>query len=160
MAFFKLLRQSPLSARIGIAIILLNIVAAILAPVIAPYSETEIVGDVWQPISSSNLLGTDHLGVRRSKHHSHRVCYDNAVVPDRRDLRIFSSHPRGLDRFDAQPSYRYFDGLSDPYICPHGTVDNRDLHNRFNFCYSATRLNTGVSPVAGCGHGRGGYGVC
>ncbi len=62
MAFFKLLRQSPLSARIGIAIILLNIVAAILAPVVAPYGETEIVGDVWQPISSSNLLGTDHLG--------------------------------------------------------------------------------------------------
>jgi peptide/nickel transport system permease protein len=62
MAFFKLLRQSPLSARIGIAIILLNIVAAILAPVVTPYGETEIVGDVWQPISSSNLLGTDHLG--------------------------------------------------------------------------------------------------
>jgi peptide/nickel transport system permease protein len=62
MAFLKLLRQSPLSARIGIAIILLNIVAAVLAPVITPYSETEIVGDVWQPISSSNLLGTDHLG--------------------------------------------------------------------------------------------------
>ena len=62
MAFLKLLRQSPFSARIGIAIILLNIVAAILAPVIAPYSETEIVGDVWQPIGSSNLLGTDHLG--------------------------------------------------------------------------------------------------
>ena len=62
MVFFKLLRQSPLSARIGIAIILLNIVAAILAPVVAPYGETEIVGDVWQPISSSNLLGTDHLG--------------------------------------------------------------------------------------------------
>jgi len=62
MAFFKLLRQSPLSARIGIAIILLNIVAAIMAPVVAPYGETEIVGDVWQPISSSNILGTDHLG--------------------------------------------------------------------------------------------------
>jgi peptide/nickel transport system permease protein len=62
MVFFKLLRQSPYSARIGIAIILLNIVAAILAPVVAPYGETEIVGDVWQPISSSNLLGTDHLG--------------------------------------------------------------------------------------------------
>jgi len=62
MAFLKLLRQSPLSARIGIAIILLNIAAAILAPVVAPYGETEIVGDVWQPISSSNILGTDHLG--------------------------------------------------------------------------------------------------
>jgi len=62
MTFLKLLRQSPLSARIGMAIILLNIAAAILAPVVAPYGETEIIGDVWEPISSSNLLGTDHLG--------------------------------------------------------------------------------------------------
>ena len=62
MAFFKLLRQSPLSARIGLAIILINIVAAILAPVIAPYSETEIVGDIWLPSSRDHLVGTDHLG--------------------------------------------------------------------------------------------------
>jgi peptide/nickel transport system permease protein len=62
MAFFKLLRQSPLSARIGIAIILINIVVAIFAPVIAPYSETEVVGDVWAPKSLKNLLGTDQLG--------------------------------------------------------------------------------------------------
>ena len=42
--------------------ILINIVAAILAPVLAPYGETEIVGDVWLPMSSDHLLGTDHLG--------------------------------------------------------------------------------------------------
>jgi peptide/nickel transport system permease protein len=62
MAAFKLLRQSPMSARIGLAMILINIFAAIFCPVIAPYSETEIVGDVWAPMSKSNLLGTDHLG--------------------------------------------------------------------------------------------------
>jgi len=62
MAFFKLLRQSPLSARIGLAVILINIAAAVFVPVIAPYGETEIVGDVWDPVSRSNLLGTDHLG--------------------------------------------------------------------------------------------------
>ncbi|MFC1516640.1 ABC transporter permease [Thermodesulfobacteriota bacterium] len=62
MAFFKLLRQSPLSARIGIAIVLINIAAAIFAPVIAPYSETEVVGDVWVPASQDHLLGTDHIG--------------------------------------------------------------------------------------------------
>ena len=62
MAFFKLLRQSPLSARIGLAIIFINIAAAIFAPIITPYTETEIVGDVWIPISSDHLLGTDHLG--------------------------------------------------------------------------------------------------
>lgn len=62
MAFFKLLRKSPIIARIGLAMILLNIVAAILAPVIAPYGETEVVGDVWMPMSNEHLLGTDHIG--------------------------------------------------------------------------------------------------
>ena len=62
MAFFKLIRQTPLSARIGLIIILINILAAIFAPVIAPYSETEIVADVWATHSMDNLLGTDNLG--------------------------------------------------------------------------------------------------
>jgi peptide/nickel transport system permease protein len=62
MAFFKLLRQSPLSARIGLAMILLNVFAAIFSPVISPYGETEIVGDVWMDSSSDHYLGTDHIG--------------------------------------------------------------------------------------------------
>ena len=62
MAFLKLLRQSPLSARIGLAMILVNVAAAVFAPVITPYSETEIVGDVWLSSSKENLLGTDQLG--------------------------------------------------------------------------------------------------
>jgi peptide/nickel transport system permease protein len=62
MVFFKLLRQSPWSARLGLAMVLLNVFAALFAPYIAPYSETEIVGDVWLPMSTDHLLGTDHLG--------------------------------------------------------------------------------------------------
>ena len=62
MVFFKLLRQSPWSARIGLAMVLLNVFAALFTPLIAPYSETEIVGDVWLPMSKDHLLGTDHLG--------------------------------------------------------------------------------------------------
>jgi len=62
MAFFKLLRSSPLSARVGLAMILISIAAAILAPVISPYGETEIVGDVWLSASKDHYLGTDHLG--------------------------------------------------------------------------------------------------
>ena len=62
MVFFKLLRQSPWSARIGLAMVLLNVFAAVFTPYIAPYSETEIVGDVWLPMSKDHLLGTDHLG--------------------------------------------------------------------------------------------------
>jgi peptide/nickel transport system permease protein len=62
MAFFKLLRQSPLSARIGLAMILINLFAAIFTPYIAPFTETEVVGDVWLPMSKDHLLGTDHIG--------------------------------------------------------------------------------------------------
>jgi peptide/nickel transport system permease protein len=63
MAFFKLLRQSPLSARIGFAMILLNVIAAALTfTPFLPYGETQVVGDVWLPSSSDHLLGTDHLG--------------------------------------------------------------------------------------------------
>jgi len=62
VAFFKLIKSSPLSARIGFAIIVLNILACLLAPAIAPYSETEIVGDVWETPNRNHLLGTDQLG--------------------------------------------------------------------------------------------------
>ncbi len=62
MAFFKLLRQSPMSARIGLAMVLLNVFAAFFAPYLTPYSETEIVGDVWLTMSADHWLGTDHLG--------------------------------------------------------------------------------------------------
>ena len=44
------------------AMVLINIVAAIFAPLICPYGETEIVGDVWLSPSTDNFLGTDHLG--------------------------------------------------------------------------------------------------
>ncbi len=57
-----LLKQAPLSARIGLLIILFNLLAIALAPQIAPYGETEFVGDVWAPMSSENILGTDQLG--------------------------------------------------------------------------------------------------
>ncbi|MBW2634472.1 MAG: ABC transporter permease [Deltaproteobacteria bacterium] len=62
MNIFKLLRQSPLSARIGMAMVLINVLAAIFAPLICPYSETEVVSDVWLSPNTDNYLGTDHLG--------------------------------------------------------------------------------------------------
>jgi peptide/nickel transport system permease protein len=62
MAFLKLLRKPPLSARVGIGMVLINILAAIFAPVICPYGETEVAGDVWMTPSRDHLLGTDHLG--------------------------------------------------------------------------------------------------
>jgi len=57
-----LLKKSPLSARIGLCIVVLNFLLAILAPVIAPYGETSVVGNVWESFSKEFFLGTDHLG--------------------------------------------------------------------------------------------------
>ena len=57
-----LLKQSPFSARIGLLIIIVNVCAILLAPYIAPYGETEFVGEVWDSMSYEHLLGTDQLG--------------------------------------------------------------------------------------------------
>ena len=62
MSSFKLLRKTPWSARIGIGMVLLNVLVAILAPIISPYGETAVVGDVWMAPNKDHLLGTDHLG--------------------------------------------------------------------------------------------------
>jgi len=59
---FELLKRSPLSARIGLGIVLINCLIAIFAPFLAPYDETSVVGDVWESFSSQFYLGTDHLG--------------------------------------------------------------------------------------------------
>jgi peptide/nickel transport system permease protein len=56
------LRRAPLSAWFGLIVILLYILTAIFAPLIAPYSETELVGGAYDPWSEQFLLGTDQLG--------------------------------------------------------------------------------------------------
>jgi peptide/nickel transport system permease protein len=55
-------RDMPLTASFGIAIILLYIIVAILAPIIAPFGEGEVVGDQYLPWAAPYYLGTDKLG--------------------------------------------------------------------------------------------------
>lgn len=52
----------PPAALIGLFFTGLYFFMAIFAPLIAPYSMTEIVGDVWEPSSSEHWLGTDNIG--------------------------------------------------------------------------------------------------
>jgi peptide/nickel transport system permease protein len=47
---------------IGLAIVLFWVVVAILAPIIAPYSPTALVGKVAEPPSARHWLGTDEIG--------------------------------------------------------------------------------------------------
>lgn len=56
------LKHIPLGAAIGLILTTLFLITAIFAPLIAPYGLGEIVGDVWAPMSSQFLLGTDNLG--------------------------------------------------------------------------------------------------
>lgn len=56
------LKTIPVSAWIGIVSASLFAFAAIFGPFIAPYGMSEIVGDVWEPMSAEHWLGTDNLG--------------------------------------------------------------------------------------------------
>ena len=60
--FFKELLKAPIAAKIGVAVITLHVLFAVFAPVIAPYSETEIVGQAWEEASETTILGTDQIG--------------------------------------------------------------------------------------------------
>lgn len=51
-----------MTAWIGLAIITLNLLAAVLAPLLAPYGEADIVGDAWADPSAAHWLGLDNLG--------------------------------------------------------------------------------------------------
>src|SRR5262245_7954465 len=51
-----------LTALIGLTIVAINLLGALLAPVIAPFGEAAPVGDVWAPPDSHYWLGLDNLG--------------------------------------------------------------------------------------------------
>ena len=54
--------DAPLSAKLGLVTITAYLVVALFAPVVAPYSETEILGGAYELWSDKYLLGTDNLG--------------------------------------------------------------------------------------------------
>jgi len=56
------IKRIPIAAFIGLVLTTLFLIAAIFAPLIAPYGLGEIVGGVWEPASAQYWLGTDNLG--------------------------------------------------------------------------------------------------
>jgi peptide/nickel transport system permease protein len=56
------IKKIPPGALIGLFFTALFLIAAIFAPVLAPYGLREIAGDVWEPSSWQFWLGTDNLG--------------------------------------------------------------------------------------------------
>lgn len=49
-------------AMIGLVIIVINVIAAVGAPIIAPFDQAEVVGDAWGDADATNWLGLDNLG--------------------------------------------------------------------------------------------------
>lgn len=62
MSLLSQVARAPLSAKFGLLIILLYVAVALLAPLLAPYGETQVVGEGFAPWSGEFLLGTDNLG--------------------------------------------------------------------------------------------------
>ncbi len=58
----KNFRQAPLPSQFGFVMVAAYIFVAVFAPVLAPFGETEIVGDHYEPWSDAFLLGTDAIG--------------------------------------------------------------------------------------------------
>lgn len=58
----KAMQTAPLTAAFGLFIILLYAIAAVFAPWIAPYGESEVVGAAYSPPDATMLLGGDQLG--------------------------------------------------------------------------------------------------
>jgi peptide/nickel transport system permease protein len=51
-----------LTAQIGMAIVIINLVVAVLAPWIAPYDPYDVIGDAWADPDPQHLFGLDNLG--------------------------------------------------------------------------------------------------
>ncbi len=60
--FWKNLRKAPPTAWFGMVVVLFYVMIAATAPIVAPFTETEIVGAEYEPWGGQFLLGTDNLG--------------------------------------------------------------------------------------------------
>ncbi|POA79686.1 ABC transporter permease [Pseudomonas sp. DP16D-R1] len=62
MSLLKQLGRAPLSAKFGLLVIVVYILVALFAPALAPFGETQVVGEGFAPWGGQFLLGTDNLG--------------------------------------------------------------------------------------------------
>ena len=58
----SLLKSAPPSAIFGMVVLAIVAFTGIFAPIVAPYGETQVVGDAYLPWSAAHPLGTDNLG--------------------------------------------------------------------------------------------------
>ncbi|MCB1858762.1 MAG: ABC transporter permease [Gammaproteobacteria bacterium] len=58
----KTIKTAPLTASFGLFVVMTYAIAGIFAPVIAPFSEAEVVSSAFAPPDQTMLLGADQLG--------------------------------------------------------------------------------------------------
>jgi peptide/nickel transport system permease protein len=58
----RLLKSAPGTAWFGMIVIVIYGFLAVFAPLIAPYGESQVLGDAYLPSSAQHWLGTDQLG--------------------------------------------------------------------------------------------------
>ncbi|SDR53347.1 peptide/nickel transport system permease protein [Rhizobiales bacterium GAS191] len=54
--------RPPLTAKIGLAIVVIALLVAVFGPWLAPYDQSQSVGDTWATSSAQMLLGADQIG--------------------------------------------------------------------------------------------------
>jgi peptide/nickel transport system permease protein len=54
--------KAPLTAQVGLAIVAIDLLVAIFGPWLAPYGQSQSVGDTWATPSAQMLLGADQIG--------------------------------------------------------------------------------------------------
>jgi len=59
---WRTLKSAPPSAIFGMTVILIYIICAVFAPLIAPYGESEVVGQAYGKASLHNIFGLDQIG--------------------------------------------------------------------------------------------------
>lgn len=62
MMLRRFFRSAPPTAWFGMTVVLLYIIVATFAPALAPYGESEVVGESFELWSDKFILGTDNLG--------------------------------------------------------------------------------------------------
>ena len=58
----RTLATAPWSAWFGMIVIVIYVIAAVFAPWLAPYGESDVVGKAYQPSGPEFWLGTDQIG--------------------------------------------------------------------------------------------------
>ena len=54
--------KAPLTAQVGLAIVAIDFLIAVFGPWLAPYGQSQSVGDTWATPSGQMLLGADQIG--------------------------------------------------------------------------------------------------